>query len=102
MLLWIAVGIHSLIQANVVCEVMTLWPKSEGLMIPTLEAFGEPGGLLVGWSDWLSNVASIAALASLAGDSLALTVTAVAPHETLFLLGVAVLLVAGRRGLHRR
>lgn len=89
LLLWIAVGIHSLIQANVVCEVMTLWPKSGGQIIPAREAFGEPGGLLVGWTDWLGNVASIASLALLGGEFLALIFPGLATNK--MVIGVAVL-----------
>ena len=96
LLLWIAVGIHSLIQANVICEVMTLWPKSGGLMIPAREAFGEPAGLLVGWSDWLGSVAAIAALALLAGDFLALILPALAAHK----MAVAVAVLATLVGLN--
>ena len=89
LLLWIAVGIHSLIQANVVCEVMTLWPKSGGQIIPAREAFGEPGGLLVGWTDWLGNVAGIASLALLGGEFLALICPDLATNK--MVIAVAVL-----------
>jgi amino acid transporter len=93
LLLWIAVGIHSLIQANVVCEVMTLWPKSGGQMIPAREAFGEPGGLLVGWTDWLSNVASIASLALLGGEFLALIFPDLATNKMVIAVAVLIAVV---------
>ena len=89
LLLWIAVGVHSLIQANVVCEVMTLWPKSGGQIIPAREAFGEPGGLLVGWTDWLGDVAGIASLALLGGEFLALICPDLATNK--MVIAVAVL-----------
>lgn len=78
LILWVAVGVHSLIQANVIAEVMTLWARSGGLMVPAEEAFGEPAALLVGWADWLSNVAAIAALALLTADFAAMLVPVLA------------------------
>src|SRR5687768_15710008 len=63
--LWAVVGLHCLLEANVVAEVMTSIPRSGGLFVPARAAFAEPGGLLVGWTDWLAWVAAAAALAVL-------------------------------------
>lgn len=78
--LWVAVGIHSLIEANVVCELMTALPRAGGLFVPARAAFGEPGGLLVGWTDWLNYVAGIAALSIVSAEFLGMLVPIVAAN----------------------
>jgi len=79
--LWAAAGLHAMLSANVIAEVMTALPKSGGLFVPARAAFGRPGGLLIGWTDWLSFLAAIAALSIACGEFLALIVPAVDGHE---------------------
>lgn len=79
--LWGAVGIQSLIEANVLAEVMTMFRQSGGLFVPARAAFGEGGGLLVGWSDWLNYVAACAALALLGADFLAMIFPSLGVHK---------------------
>ncbi len=61
--LWALGGLHALLAANVVSELITSVPKAGGLYVPARRAFGDFAGLLIGWSDWLINAAAIAALA---------------------------------------
>lgn len=68
LLLWAFGSVHALIGANVVSEIMTSVPRSGGLFVPARAAFGDTAGLLIGWSDWLNMVASVAALAIAAGE----------------------------------
>jgi APA family basic amino acid/polyamine antiporter len=63
-----------LIQANVIAELMTALPKAGGFLVPARAAFGEPGGLLIGWVDWLNLVAGIAALSIITAEFLGLLV----------------------------
>jgi APA family basic amino acid/polyamine antiporter len=63
MLLWLMGGVHALLGANVLAELMTSMPRAGGIYLPSRRAFGEFGGVLVGWTDFLSNVAGVAALA---------------------------------------
>jgi APA family basic amino acid/polyamine antiporter len=81
--LWIAVGLHALLQANVISELMTAIPKAGGLFVPARAAFGEPGGLLVGWTDWLTYVAIVAALSILGADFTVLAAAELEPYKTL-------------------
>ena len=60
--LWAFAGLHALLTANIVAEVMTAVPKSGGFFNVAERAFGNFGAVLVGWTDWLANVASVAAL----------------------------------------
>jgi APA family basic amino acid/polyamine antiporter len=80
LLLWAAVAVHSLIQANVIAELMAALPRAGGLFVPARAAFGEPGGLLIGWVDWLSMVAAIAALSILTAEFLGTFVAAGGAH----------------------
>src|SRR5688572_13108130 len=80
--LWLVVGLHCLLQANVVSELMTALPRAGGLFVPARAAFGEPGGLLVGWTDWLGYIAAVAALSILASDFTIMAVPASAPYVT--------------------
>jgi len=79
--LWTVVGIQSLIEANAVAEVLSMFPRSGGYFVPARAAFGEPGGLLVGWSDWLGYVAAVAALALLVADFSAVILPALYTHK---------------------
>lgn len=85
--LWAAVGLHCMLQANVVSELMTALPRAGGLFVPARAAFGEPGGLLVGWTDWLGYIAAVAALSILASDFTILAVPALAPFVTAIAVG---------------
>lgn len=80
LLLWAAVAVHSFIQANVIAELMAALPKAGGLFVPSRAAFGEPGGLLVGWVDWLSIVAAIAVLSIITAEFLGTFVPIVGAH----------------------
>lgn len=61
--LWLFGAVHVAITANVFTELGTALPKSGGAYIYAQRAFGDIGGLIVGWSSWLAFVAGIAAAA---------------------------------------
>src|ERR1700753_2343533 len=63
MVLWIFGAIHAALTANVFSELGTAFPKSGGGYIYSQRAFGDIGGLVVGWSSWLALVAGTAAQA---------------------------------------
>ena len=92
--LWLVVGLHCLLQANVVSELMTALPRAGGLFVPARAAFGEPGGLLVGWTDWLGYIAAVAALSILASDFTVLAAPSLAPYITILAVGFLGLFVA--------
>ena len=92
--LWVAVGLHCLLQANVISELMTALPRAGGLFVPARAAFGEPGGLLVGWTDWLGYIAAIAALSILASDFTVMAVPALAPSVTVLAVAFLAAFVA--------
>ena len=92
MLLWAAGGLHALLGANVVAEISTSVPQAGGLYVPTRRAFGDYAGLLVGWSDWLTNVAAAAALALVFADFAAVLDSRLSPYEAAIAAAVLLLL----------
>ena len=70
--LWLAGGLHAMLTANIVSEVMTAVPKNGGLYNAAGAAFGDFGALIVAWTDWLIGPAAIAALAIACADFLAM------------------------------
>jgi APA family basic amino acid/polyamine antiporter len=79
--LWALAALHAMISANVIAEVMTALPKSGGLFVPARAAFGRPGGLLIGWTDWLNQLAGIAALSIACGEFLAIIMPALEGYQ---------------------
>ncbi|HEU4705396.1 MAG TPA: APC family permease [Sphingomicrobium sp.] len=92
--LWVVVGLHCLLQANVISELMTALPRAGGLFVPARAAFGEPGGLLVGWTDWLGYVAAIAALAILASDFTVMAAPGMGAYRTILAVAFLAAFVA--------
>ena len=92
--LWVFAGVHALLTANIVAETMAALPRSGGLFNVAERAFGPFGAVLVGWTDWVFNIAASAALAIACGEYLALIFPALAPHVALAGIGIAALLFA--------
>jgi len=90
LLLWVLAGGQALLGANVVAEVMTSVPKSGGIFNVAARAFGNFGALLVGWTDWLSQAASVAALSIASAEFLAIISPSLKPEISL--VGAAVAL----------
>ena len=59
--LWVLGALQVLNGANIVAELGTMLPKSGGVYVFARRAWGDIGGLIVGWSDWLANLAGAAA-----------------------------------------
>ncbi len=65
---WILGGINALIGATVFAELGTMMPLSGGLYTFARRAFGDYGGFLVGYSDWLNQTISVSLLALVIGE----------------------------------
>lgn len=92
LLLWLLAGLHALLGANVIAEVMTAVPKSGGIFNVAKKAFGEFGAVLVGWTDLLIGIAAMAALAIASGEFLAIVFPALKPSTAYVGAAVAILL----------
>ena len=65
---WIAGGIYALCGAMTMAELAAALPKSGGQYVYARRALGEYAGFVIGWTDWLSSAASIAAVAIALGE----------------------------------
>src|SRR3982751_3359570 len=62
MAVWIVSGLYAFAGANTYAELGTMLPLDGGPYVFARRAYGEFGGFLVGWSDWLLRTSSIAYL----------------------------------------
>jgi APA family basic amino acid/polyamine antiporter len=59
---WVGGGIYALLGAMTLAELGTMIPQSGGQYVFTRRALGEYPGFVIGWSDWVSSCASLAAV----------------------------------------
>jgi APA family basic amino acid/polyamine antiporter len=62
MALWSIALVHAFLEANVIAELGTAMPRAGGPYVYVHRAFGDIGGLAVGWTLWMQRAASTAAL----------------------------------------
>lgn len=67
---WLAGGVYALCGAMTMAELAAALPKSGGQYVYARRALGEYAGFVIGWTDWLSSAASIAAVAIALGELL--------------------------------
>jgi len=68
--LWAIGAVHAALEASVVSELSTAMPRAGGFYVYAHCAFGDVGGLVVGWTTWISRLASSAALSVAFADFL--------------------------------
>ena len=59
-LFWVLGGIYALLGAVSVAELAAMLPQAGGFYVYARRAFGDGAGFVVGWSDWINQVASLA------------------------------------------
>jgi APA family basic amino acid/polyamine antiporter len=67
-LVWVLGGLYSILGTVSVCELGTALPSAGGWYVYARRALGEYAGLVVGWSDWIAQSASLAYLATALGE----------------------------------
>ncbi len=65
---WIAGGIYALLGALTLAELGAMIPESGGQYVFARRALGDYAGFMIGWSDWISTCASMAAVTVSMGD----------------------------------
>lgn len=65
---WILGGAYALLATLAVIELGTMLPQAGGWYVYARRAFGEYGGFVVGWSDWIAQSAALAYLAIAMGE----------------------------------
>lgn len=79
--LWLLGGVQATLSANIYNELATALPKTGGQYIWAQHIYGDIGGLLVGWADWLSFMAATAAASVSFAEFLPLVFPAFAAHK---------------------
>lgn len=85
---WVAGGLYALCGALTMAELAAMLPKSGGQYVYARRAMGEYAGFVIGWSDWISSAASIAAGAIALGELTGALWPALAPSGTLVAIAV--------------
>lgn len=67
-LVWILGGIYSLLGANYMAELATSVPRAGGPYVFAHRAYGDYGGFVVGWGDWLLNTLSLSYMCIVFGE----------------------------------
>jgi APA family basic amino acid/polyamine antiporter len=60
LLFWVLGGVYALLGATAVAELAAMFPAAGGFYVYARRAFGDAGGFVIGWSDWINNVAALA------------------------------------------
>ena len=65
---WLIGGLYALFGASSLAELAVAIPKSGGQYNYSRRALGEYAGFIVGWSDWLANCGTLAAVSIVVGE----------------------------------
>src|ERR1700761_4282156 len=93
---WIVGGAYALLGAMAVAELAAMLPRAGGFYVYAHRAFGSGTGFVVGWSDWINEVATLAYGSITAMTFLASLWPAAARYAT----PGAVLIIAAFTALH--
>ena len=80
---WVLGGVWALLGANAIAELATIVPRSGGQYVFVRRALGPYAGFLVGWNDWISTTASVAAVAIVEAEALGALIPRLASHHVL-------------------
>ncbi|HEX6066623.1 MAG TPA: amino acid permease [Longimicrobiales bacterium] len=98
--LWLAGALYALLGALSLAELGAMIPESGGQTVFVRRAFGDYPGFVVGWSDWISTCAAVAAIAIVLAESLGAVVPGLLDAKALVAsLTVLLLMAAHWRGV---
>src|SRR5437588_12339762 len=66
--IWIIGGLYALLGAISIAELGAMIPRSGGFYVFAHRALGNYAGFVVGWSDWISSVTTIAVISMVVGE----------------------------------
>ncbi|HET6545546.1 MAG TPA: APC family permease [Rhodanobacteraceae bacterium] len=96
MAVWVFGGINSLLGATVYSELGTMMPQAGGPYVFARRALGGYAGFFVGYTYWIQDCATDAALLLLIGEYLPVLVPALAGHTVAVAFAMLVVLVASQ------
>lgn len=79
--LWVLGGLQAMLSANIYAELSAAVPKSGGQNVLAQKIYGDLGRLVVGWAEWITCVAAVAATSVSFADFMPLIVPATAAHK---------------------
>jgi basic amino acid/polyamine antiporter, APA family len=91
---WALGGVYCLLVANSVAELAAAIPKAGGPYVFARAAYGDYGGFLVGWGDWLTNTVAMAYLPIALAEFTGRLFPALAGHVSLVACGVLLAFLA--------
>jgi len=91
-IIWLIGGIYTLLGANYQAELATMLPKAGGPYVYARRAYGDYGGFIVGWSDWISNVTPLAFLPIAFAEFLSAFIPSLATRVTVVAISLLTLL----------
>jgi APA family basic amino acid/polyamine antiporter len=95
-LFWVLGGLYALLGAVTVAELAAMMPSAGGFYVYARRAFGDRGGFVIGWSDWINNVSGLAFQTITAASFLGALWAPAAAHN----LVVALSILSVLTGLH--
>ncbi len=96
LLFWVIGGLYTLLGAVAVAELAAMIPAAGGFYVYARRAFGDRGGFLIGWSDWIVNTSGVAYLAITAASFLGAIWAPAAAHGQV----AAIAILSVFTGLH--
>ena len=91
---WVLGGVYAMCGAMTMAELAAMLPKSGGQYVYARRAMGEYAGFVIGWTDWISSAASIAAGAIALGELTGALWPSLASSGTVVAVAVTVMFTA--------
>lgn len=92
--LWVLGGVQAMLSANIYAELSAAVPKSGGQNVLAQRIYGDLGRLVVGWAEWITCVAAVAATSVSFADFMPLIVPAAAAHKGAVAAGLQIAIYA--------
>ncbi|HEX3843335.1 MAG TPA: APC family permease [Steroidobacteraceae bacterium] len=92
--LWVLGGLQAMLSANIYAELSAAVPKSGGQNVLAHRIYGDLGRLVVGWAEWITCVAAVAATSVSFADFMPLIVPATAAHKGAVAAGLQIAIYA--------
>src|SRR6185437_5364750 len=92
--LWVLGGVQAVLSANIYAELSAAVPKSGGQNVLAQKIYGDLGRLVVGWAEWITCVAAVAATSVSFADFMPLILPATAAHKGAVAAGLQVAIYA--------
>ena len=93
-LFWIVGGVYALLGAVAVAELAAMLPKAGGFYVYARRAFGDRGGFIIGWSDWIVGSSALAFQAIAAASFLGVLWAPAAAHPTIAAVSILFIFTA--------